>query len=47
MSQLRMYEHQCQYAGCISQMYAKFVDMGVCKAVAVAAMYESGTNVEV
>jgi len=47
MPQLQMHKNECQYAGCVSQMSVKAVDMSVCKAVAMAAILESGTNVEV
>jgi hypothetical protein len=47
MPQLQKHRHQCQYAGCVSQVSVKAVDMWVCKAVAMAAILESGTNVEV
>jgi hypothetical protein len=43
----QMHKHQCQFAGCVSQMSVKAVDMSVCKAVAMAAILESGTDVEV
>jgi len=46
MPQLQMHKHQCQYACCVSQMSVKAVDMWVYKAVEMAAILESGTNVE-